>query len=281
MVEESPARLKAAGLRRTSVQVCALIYFGYQLFPPFPGHFPTPARLKAAGLRRTSVCRCVLCCYGCGSASVRVWALIADAVLPGPLVVCGLSVCGYSLLLSEREVHSRCCQKLARGNAAPTTKGYDHISPKRCLQRQDQPTLTLCLQVHSEGVDNAEPAEEYSVAAEAARQHKGDFVSRKGVHPYRIILSEVVRKLRNTKTRVQALLSGQKPDDSEDWCAFAALTCAFGFCVACSVHSEDWCASCNTGSGRSCRPQSSDPARRSSQGRCTSSTIPSGTAVPP
>ena len=73
--------------------------------------------------------------------------------------------------------------------------------------------------VPHEGVESAEPAEGYSAAAQAARQAESKIKMLKGVHPYRILLSDVVKRLRNTKTRMQALMSGVKPDDHAPWYA--------------------------------------------------------------
>jgi hypothetical protein len=57
----------------------------------------------------------------------------------------------------------------------------------------------------------------YSEAALAAREAL-HVVSGKGVHPYRVLLSSLLTRMRNTKTRAQALLSGTQPDDNLDWC---------------------------------------------------------------
>ena len=75
------------------------------------------------------------------------------------------------------------------------------------------------------GVDQPEPAEGYLLAAKAARQQASQLVMRKGVHPYRIVLSDLVRRLRNAKTRLQEQLSGRKPDDGGDWCAGLLWPC--------------------------------------------------------
>jgi hypothetical protein len=98
------------------------------------------------------------------------------------------------------------------------------IAPEQSPSRLKATSLrrTSVNAIHSEGVEQAEPAEEYSAAAEAARQNMSESVVKKGCHPYRILLSDLVRKLRNTKNRMQALLSGNKPDNSEEWCAFQA-----------------------------------------------------------
>jgi hypothetical protein len=80
--------------------------------------------------------------------------------------------------------------------------------------------------VAHEGVADAEVAYDYSAAAEQSRMAESGIRMEKGVHPYRILLSDVVKRLRNTKTRVQAQLSGVKPDDSEDWCAPRWRPCA-------------------------------------------------------
>jgi hypothetical protein len=39
----------------------------------------------------------------------------------------------------------------------------------------------------------------------------------KGVHPYRIVLQDVVQRLRGTKLRLEALMAGDKPDESIPW----------------------------------------------------------------
>lgn len=68
--------------------------------------------------------------------------------------------------------------------------------------------------------DSREAAEANAESAEAARRAKQAqrIVQEKGCHPYRIVLSDVVQRLRNTKARMEALISGQKLDDSLPWC---------------------------------------------------------------
>lgn len=65
----------------------------------------------------------------------------------------------------------------------------------------------------------AEPAETYLAGATAAREAREECHSEKGVHPYRVLLSDLLRRMRNTRSRAQAALNGAKPDDAEDWCA--------------------------------------------------------------
>jgi hypothetical protein len=79
------------------------------------------------------------------------------------------------------------------------------------------------------GTETEEPAELYSEAAVAAREAV-HVVSAKGVHPYRVLLSNLLTRMRNTKARAQALFSGTQPDDDLDWCV---LTGRLNFPQAC------------------------------------------------
>lgn len=63
---------------------------------------------------------------------------------------------------------------------------------------------------------NTESAQARRRAAQAQR-----IVSQKGCHPYRIVLTDIVQRLRNTKTRMEALIKGRKPDDALPWCGEA------------------------------------------------------------
>lgn len=47
----------------------------------------------------------------------------------------------------------------------------------------------------------------------------------KGAHPYRVVLQDVVMRLRGTKLRLEALMGGDKPDEAIPWCALRILSC--------------------------------------------------------
>ena len=57
--------------------------------------------------------------------------------------------------------------------------------------------------------------------------------AKKGAHPYRVVLQDVVARLRGSKLRFEALMQGEKPDDNIPWCSSAIETFIFPLCCAC------------------------------------------------
>ena len=134
------------------------------------------------------------------------------------------------MLVYDQKNKCGCSKRSPKGSPAPAPAAPSQAKPapdedmsfakRECSVNLRRTSISLAAggaaHVAHEGVESAEPAEGYSLAAQAARQ--AEIKMLKGVHPYRILLSDVVKRLRNTKTRMQALLSGVKPDDHEPWC---------------------------------------------------------------
>lgn len=72
--------------------------------------------------------------------------------------------------------------------------------------------------VPAEAAREAEMREAFLHAVETERLTQNSVRRHKGVQPYRVVLGEVRRKLRNTKARMENLLASTKPNDLLDWC---------------------------------------------------------------